>query len=151
MPPFYFNYLLTRLRDLENLIQKSSPKIPMGEHQAHQDRILSELKGQLSESIGAKIKAARARSPGIYHYQYSDVEPTQISYEEASVATGYAVSTLRMRLSHHGGSTSFWKQGRWQVLSRTKDPEAVQRALQLAFKTTGSQDDLRQLSPRGKF
>jgi len=149
--PHYFNYLLTRLRGLENLIRKTSPKIPIDGHQAHHDQALADLKGQLSEGLGAKIKAARVRKPGVFHYQFSDVEPTLVSYEEASAASGYAVSTLRMRVSEGGGATCFYKSGRWQVLSRTQDMDQVQRALRTKFNATGNPDDVRELRPKGKF
>ena len=151
MTPHYFNYLLTRLRDLENLIQKASPKMPIVDHQTVSDQALADLKGQLSEELGAKIRAGLPPKRGVFHYHFANEEPTLVTYDEAATLSGYASNTLRMRVSQGGGSTCFYRGGRWQVLSRTTDLAEVQRALHTRFTETNNPDDIRELSPRGKF
>lgn len=145
----YFNYLLTRLQAFEQVVQQTTPKLPLAAHRAKFDGLLEELKDSLKLDHGARIKAGwgpRREASKVLHFQFSNRDPIRVSYEEAAEFSGYAVSTLRMYISRSPNKAfSFYRKGRWEVLS--KEASGAMAELQAKFNETGDPDDIRRLSP----
>ena len=144
----YFNYLIERVRNLEQLLEKSNPKAGIGSHIAKFDHLFDEV----VDEQRAKLKGLSPGRPKInlIHFQYADTTPDPITYEDAARITGYALSTLRNRISQSPNkAVIFYRQGRHQVIA--KDEDGADRELRRRFSDTGNPDDLIRLSPRGKF
>jgi hypothetical protein len=86
----------------------------------------------------------------LLHFEFSDQPPKTVSVKEAADLTGYTIGSVRTRLySSPNKACAFYRRGRWQVLAKSEN--GAQRELSAKFDASSDPDDIRELSPRGKF
>jgi len=96
---------------------------------------------------GARVRASKPQPAGLWFYEYSDREPTYISYEQAAEMRNVAPHTMRVMISKSPvKAITIWRNRRHHVLSKTKDEAVVKRALRLRYEESQDEDDIFQLS-----
>lgn len=108
---------------------------------AHYRPLAEDLRPRSTENMGRPERL-------IYLFEYSDAEPTTMTYEAAAIFARKRESTFRVKLSTAGGSMVLWINNRHYVVSRENSKEAVDRALKAKFLKTHNPDDLFELKKK---